>query len=136
MNEQRRKALAARTLAEKARLASGLTADEVAKPPQSNLIFSKHFMIETQYDDEGVPEYAVYRVTDMLSTLTAEGATVEPVHVFEMAFDAATWVVAADVIMEKEDPDSTPVPERLRAMGVLQDGVELPVGEGAGVVTQ
>lgn len=136
MNEQRRKALAARTAAERARLAAGMTTDEVAKPPQSNLIFSKHFMIESQYDDEGVAEFAVYRVTDMLSTLTAEGVTVEPVHVFEMALDAANWAVAADVMMEKEDPDSTPVPERLRGMGVLQDGVEPPAGEGVGVVTQ
>lgn len=108
----RRKKLQMAVVAEKMKNAAGATSAEVQNAAVSGIgiVYSKHFMIEPQTTEDGeTDEYAVYRVIQLL-TATDAGETVEPVHVFELAVDAAHFVLLADAMIEKEDPESTPVP--------------------------
>ena len=134
MNEQRRRALAAKTLAEKARLSIGMTAEEAGAPMQPQVIFHKHFLIEPQpVEDGSADEYAVYRVTDMLSTVTPEGTVSEPlpVHVFELLVDAVRFAVAGDEMVDVMDSESVAVSEKWRVTVPTVVTVAKPDTDGA-----
>jgi len=106
MNAARRKQIAKVQL-EKQRLAAGVTEAELNEPVKSTLVFSKHFMIEPQGDEEGEDVYAVYRLTDMLSSVVSESAeTPGPVHVCDLAIDAGVLANVLDMYVDSVDSDS------------------------------
>lgn len=122
MNSETRRKLIAKTQLEKTRLAAGVTEAELNEPPKSTIVFSKHFMIEPQADGEDGNEdvYAVYRLTDMLSSVVNDSAeTPGPVHICDLAIDAATLVGVLDKYVDAVDSDS-PSLEKLNEVGIVQ----------------
>lgn len=78
-------------------------------PTDSLVIYSNHFVIETQADENGDDCYAVYRLLDLASVMPHDGATPEPVHVFDMLVDASNFVGIMDSIVARSEPESVGV---------------------------
>jgi hypothetical protein len=81
----------------------------------SLVIYSNHFVIETQADENGDDCFAVYRVSDLLSVMIHDGATPEPVHVFDLLLDASNFVAIADKIVARSEPGCVGVAETVAA---------------------
>lgn len=97
MTERRRK-LQAAVQAERDKITD---AQESRSTPSTLLAWGKHFVVETQFDDEGEPVYAIYRVTDWMSTGDEAQDELPPIHRFDLANDAMVAISVLDTLVEK-----------------------------------
>lgn len=123
MNSATRRKLIAKTQLEKTRLAVGVTEAELNSPLPPNVSYTKHFMCEAQFDEQGEEIFAVFRVTDLLCIGENASDAVPPVHVFDELQDAANFMLIADELVDKVEPDapvSSKLSEQLKSEVVTQ----------------
>lgn len=83
-------------------LVDGSTGSSV-EPPKTLLAFGRHFVCETQSDEEDNIVYAVYRVTDWLESEPGAEEPPPPVHVFELPNDAIVAISVLDNLVDRVD---------------------------------